>query len=271
MATKPYIWVPAWMCAMIKFCMNFKSSWYVIRGNDLGIPSFMSHLLNRYPDIHHVPPFAGLLSQTSTFWPWPRMEISNLTLGRKNKRIFQAKLLLPWVRDKKKKERKRERKRINQSKIEEKQNKINREGGVLWTKQCLNNVQNCWKRKYKRRAIVTWLKPGGCVQWSPALVTNQIFVSALVPCRTKEKRKHTRERPEQPKPNFLPKSNLIKSYWSMMIVHIIFHLMENDLQSQSMTYLWFGIKMKHLPVWNFIHLEQFSSIQLDPVFLLMLF
>jgi len=25
------------------------------------------------------------------------MEISNLTLGRENKRIFQKKLLLPWV------------------------------------------------------------------------------------------------------------------------------------------------------------------------------
>jgi len=57
----------------------------------------------------------------------------------------------------------------------------------------------------------------------------------------------------------------------MMIMHIIFDLMGNDLQSQFMTCLWFGIKMKHLPVWAFIHLEQFSSIQLDPVFLLMFF
>jgi len=51
-----------------------------------------------------------------------------------------------------------------------------------------------------------------------------------------------------------------------MIAHIIFDLMGNDLQSQIMTYLWFGVKMKHLPVWDFIHFVQFSSIQLDPVF-----
>ena len=87
---------------------------------------------------------------------------------------------------------------------------------------------------------------GECAKWSPALVTNQIFVCALVPRRTKEKGKQKGERPEQPKPNFLPKSNLIKSNWSMMIVHIIFDLMGNDLQNQFMTYLWFGIKTKTL-------------------------
>ena len=59
------------------------------------------------------------------------MEISNLTLGRENKRIFQEKLLLPWVRDvcqkkgqKKKKKREKKKKGINQSKIEEKWRKI---------------------------------------------------------------------------------------------------------------------------------------------------
>jgi len=79
------------------------------------------------------------------------MEISNLTLGRENRRIFQEKLLLPWVRDvrqKKRRKRKRERKRINQPKIEQKQRKIEKKkNGVLWTRQCLNNVQNCRKRK----------------------------------------------------------------------------------------------------------------------------
>jgi len=40
----------------------------------------------------------------------------------------------------------------------------------------------------------------------------------------------------------------------MMIMHIILDLMGNDLQNWFMTYLWFGIKMKHLPVWSFIHL-----------------
>ena len=46
-------------------------------------PSFRTILLNRYPDIHHVPPFAGLLSQNvnylaitltydGNFQPYPR-------------------------------------------------------------------------------------------------------------------------------------------------------------------------------------------------------
>ena len=126
------------------------------------------------------------------------------------------------------------------------------------------------EKKYKREAMITWLKPGG-VKRSPTLVTNEIFVPSCVPCRTKEKRRQKEERPKQTKPNLLPKSNLIKSYWSMMIARIIFDLMGNDLQSQTTTCLWFGIKMKHLHVWDFIHLERFSSICLDPLFLLMLF
>jgi len=50
-----------------------------------------------------------------------------------------------------------------------------------------------------------------------------------------------------------------------------YDLMGNDLQSQFMTCLWYRIKMKHLPMLDFIHLKQFSPIWLDPVFLLMLF
>ena len=50
------------------------------------------------------------------------------------------------------------------------------------------------------------------------------------------------------------KSDLKKFYWSMMIMHIILVFMGNDLQNWFMTYLWFGIKMKHLSVWSFIHL-----------------
>ena len=60
------------------------------------------------------------------------MEISNLTLGRENKRIFQVKLLLPWVRDVRQKEKKEKEKRINQSKIEEQQRKIEKKKGGLF-------------------------------------------------------------------------------------------------------------------------------------------
>ena len=103
MATKLYVWVSTWMCAMISFAW-ISNHHYHMRVMEMiwGIPLFLNHLLNKYPDIGHVPPSVGLLSQTSTFWPqpWPRMEISNLTIGRKNKRIFlpqKKKLLLPWV------------------------------------------------------------------------------------------------------------------------------------------------------------------------------
>ena len=44
------------------------------------------------------------------------------------------------------------------------------------------------RKKYKRIAIIALLKPGGCVKRSPALVTNQILVFALL-FRTEPKRK----------------------------------------------------------------------------------
>ena len=43
---------------------------------------------------------------------------------------------------------------------------------------------------------------------------------------------------------------------------------EADLQSQVMTYLWFEIRMKHLPVWDLYTLSNFLLFQLDPMFLL---
>jgi len=125
----------------------------------------------------------------------------------------------------------------------------------------------------KKESNSNLVKPGEYVKWSHALVTNQIFVSAPL-SHTKEKRKGSKkgEKAKTTKAKIsYQKSDLIKSYWSMMIMHIIFDLMGNDLQSQSMTHQWFGIKMKYFPVWDFIHLERFSSIRLDPVILLMFF
>ena len=49
-------------------------------------------------------------------------------------------------------------------------------------------------------------------------------------------------------------SNLKKTYWFMMIMHIIHDLMGNDFQNQFITFMWLGIEMKHLSVWTFIHL-----------------
>ena len=110
--------------------------------------------------------------------------------------------------------------------------------------------------KYKRREMITYLKPRG-VKRSPALVTNWIFVSSLVPHRTKEKRKQKRGKARTTKAKFPTK---IQPY-KVLLIHddCAYYLWfdGNDLQNQSTIYLWFGIRMKHLPVWDFIHLERF--------------
>ena len=49
-----------------------------------------------------------------------------------------------------------------------------------------------------------------------------------------------------------------------MIMHVIFDLIGNDLQSQVMTYLWFGIRMKHLPVWDLYTLSGFPLFSIGP-------
>ena len=51
-----------------------------------------------------------------------------------------------------------------------------------------------------------------------------------------------------------------------MIAHVIFDLIGNDLQSQIMTYLWFGIRMKHFLVWDLYTLSEILLFQLDPTF-----
>jgi len=96
--------------------------------------------------------------------------------------VFQAQLLLSLVNGvhqnkkqrkntknknnkerKQKKKRKKKRKRKNQSIKDRRRARGKRkEKQVLWTRQCLNNVQNCQKKKKKRRAIVNWLRHGEC-------------------------------------------------------------------------------------------------------------
>ena len=92
------------------------------------------------------------------------MEISNLTLGRENRRIFQAKLLLPWVRNVHQKKRTRKRRKKNQSIKDWRKAKENRK-----EKKRFFGLDNVWtmcriveREKYKRRAIITWLRHGGC-------------------------------------------------------------------------------------------------------------
>ena len=90
------------------------------------------------------------------------------------------------------------------------------------------------KRKKKGNSNNNLVKTRGMHEVITFLVTNQIFVSALAPHRTKEKKKTEKEKAKTPK--------------SQSSHHIIFDLIGNDLQSQIMTCLWFGIRMKHLPM-----------------------
>ena len=79
------------------------------------------------------------------------------------------------------------------------------------------------------------------------------------PTRTKRKRpKHPASSPKTPPSR--------KSYWSV-IVRLIFDSIGNRVQNRVMVQLWFGIRVKHLPVWVFIHYEWFySQFQLDSTF-----
>jgi len=70
--------------------------------------------------------------------------------------------------------------------------------------------------------------------------------------------------PKHSEPNFPPKTLFPKnSYWSM-ITHVIFYLIGNDLQNQVMTYLWFKIRVKHLPVWGLYTLSDFLLFSVGP-------
>ena len=166
--------------------------------------------------------------------------------------------------------RKQKKKKNFQSKIEKKQKKnINSRSRIRrkqkniqkghWTKQCLNNVQNCHEQE--RQEKKPWLETHEAV---PFLVTNWIFVPASLSCRAKKETK--KEKAETLRAKFPTKTPFSKkSYWSM-ITHVIFDLIGNDLQNQVMSYLWFWIRMKHLPVWDWYILSDFLLFLLDPVF-----
>ena len=97
------------------------------------------------------------------------------------------------------------------------------------------------KRSKKEGAVVTWLRREGIGSDRPFKLLTKFL--GLLSCSTKNKME---EKGKGQSNQNHTKSDLRKSYWSMMIMHIIFGLMENDLQNQFMTYLWFGIKTKTL-------------------------
>ena len=105
-----------------------------------------------------------------------------------------------------------------------------------------------FKRVKRKGRNVTWSRHEGIGSDRPFKLLTKSLCLVSYSHKKKEKGKARATKAKIPY-----KSDLKKSYWSMMIMHIIHDLMGNDLQNQYMTYLWLGIKMKHLPVWSFMH------------------
>jgi len=123
----------------------------------------------------------------------------------------------------------------------------------IWT------IQNCHQvnKKKKGNHDLKWSSPFDCQPKS--------YAPATFSPRTKQKQKRKRTKKFKAK---IPTKNTIlkkKSYWSM-IMHVIFDLIGNNLQNQVMAYLWFGIRMKHLPMWDWYTLSGFLLFLLNPVF-----
>ena len=138
-------------------------------------------------------------------------------------------MCLEWKRKRENPRQKKKKKKNSQSKIERKQKKNIQK--VRWTRQYLNNVQNCYEQE--RQEKKPWLETHEAV---PFLITNRIFVPASLSRRAKKKTEKEKAKTLRAKfPTKTPFSK--KSYWSM-IMHVIFDLIVNDLQNQVMTYLW---------------------------------
>jgi len=186
-----------------------------------------------------------------------------LALGRKQKK--EGKFSIKRVRESKKRKKnsqlksgrkqKKKRKKIPNQGSEE--NRRNMQKG-LWARQYLNKIKlSQGKQEKKGNHDLKW---SSLFDWQPKSC-------ASMTCSPHTKQKQKRKRPKTLKAKFPTKKTIPKkkSYWSM-ITHVIFDLIGNDLQNQVMTYLWFEIRMKHLPVWDWYTLSDFLLFLLDPVF-----
>ena len=110
-----------------------------------------------------------------------------------------------------KQKKKKERERINQSEMEKSKGKQKRNTSSLdqtMFEQCAEQSERKIKEKSNSNLVKTW----GCEVTAFFSYKPNPCVCSPVPHQTKGKREQKRERPEQSKPNFLPKSDLIKSY-----------------------------------------------------------
>ena len=137
------------------------------------------------------------------------------------------------------------------------ENRRNMQEG-LWTRQYLNNTElSPSKQEKKGNHDLKWSSPFDCQPKSCASVTCS---PRAKPKQKRKSQKHTKA--EEPTKRTHSQG---KPYWSM-ITHVIFDLIWNNLQSQVMTYLWFGIRMKHLPVRDWYTLSGFLLFFSNPVF-----
>ena len=190
--------------------------------------------------------------------------MSILTLGSKHKEKENSQSK-KGRRHKKEKKRKIPNQRVGESKKGKKipdqgseENRRNMQKG-LWTRQYLNNTELSPSKQEKER------KPRPKVVFSLWLPTKILCVGDLFASRkTKTEKEKGQKHTKAKKPTKRTHSQG-KPYWPM-ITHVIFDLIGNNLQSQVMTYLWFGIRMKHLPVRDWYTLSGFLLFLLNPVF-----
>ena len=176
-----------------------------------------------------------------------RKELPNQKSGRKQKEK------IPQSKNGRKQKHKKGKKIPDQGSEE---NRRNMQKGIL-TRRCLNNA-DLSPRKHKK-------KGNHDLKWS-SLFDCQPKSCASVTCSPRPKQKIEKEKAkniqsQNPTKTPFPRKSPTDP-WS----HVVFDLIGNNLQNQVIAYLWFGIRMKHLPVWDWYTLSDFLLFLLNPVF-----
>ena len=169
--------------------------------------------------------------------------------GKKRKQRTKTTKKERKIREKIKKEKK-----INQSKIEKEQRKIEKENKFFGPNNVWTMYGGFVKRKGNNSNLVrTWRDR----KWSPKLLTKS---SGLLSYSTQNKR----GKAKPTKKNYLQSPTLESPIdpWWLCILSLVWWEMTSKIN------LWhicdFELRQKHLP----IHLVRFSSVRLNPVFLL---
>jgi len=160
---------------------------------------------NRWPnpDIYYVQPFYKPWVKIPTYHkPWPRVRMSILALGRKQK--IERKRENSWSKESEESKKRKfpikdwekaKRKKIPDQRSEE--NRRNMQKG-LWTRQYLNNTElSPSKQEKKGNHDLKWSSPFDCQPKSCASVT----------CLPHTKQKQKRKRPRTLKAKFPTKKN----------------------------------------------------------------